>query len=81
MIGTIGGILGWLIANGPTLIAAGTGIADVVSSFFKLFGGKAKDTQVTRAEFDAFVNECLGDDGKRLAIIAVAQGDLGQTSG
>lgn len=57
---TIGGILAFLIANGPSLIAAGSSVASIVSSFFEHFGGRGKDDAATLAEFNAFVDRCIG---------------------
>ncbi len=74
---SVGAILAFLIANGPTLITAGSSVASIVSAFFEDFGGKGKDDPVTEAEFNAFVDRCLGDRAKIEALIAAARAEMG----
>ena len=73
---TVGAILAFLISNGPSLIGAGTTLASIVTQFFSDFGGKGKDDPVTQAEFDAFVDKCLGTREEVLALVEKAKRDV-----
>ena len=73
---TVGGILAFLIANGPSLIGAGVTLSSIVSQFFADFTGKGKDDPVTQAEFDAFVEKCIGPREEILALVEKAKRDM-----
>jgi hypothetical protein len=73
---TVGGILAFLIANGPSLIGAGVTLSSIVSQFFEDFGGKGKDDAVSEAEFNAFVDKCLGSREEILALVEKARRDM-----
>lgn len=72
---TVGAILAFLIANGPSLITAGSSLASIVTEFFSHFGGRGEDDAVTEAEFNAFVDKCLGSRDEIQALIDKAKQD------
>lgn len=73
---SVGALLAFLISNGPSLIAAGAQVAELVNEFMSQFAHRGTSGTVTREEFDAFVDKCLGDKAEIQAIVDAARKEI-----
>lgn len=69
----LSGLIAFLISNGPTLLSTGMSVAGLVSDVMGLIN---KGGDISKDEFNAFVDKCLGKDTDLDAIIAQAKAEL-----
>ena len=75
---TAGSLLAFLISNGPTLISTGLSVGSLVSDFLSLIHGAKADgkTDITKDQFNTFVDKCLGQSSDLDALITQAKAEL-----
>lgn len=70
-------LLAFLISNGPSLISAGMSLAGLVRDFMSLFKKTVdEDRDLSQAEFNTFVDKCLGNGAELDAIVAQAKAEI-----
>lgn len=78
MWGTAIGLLGFLFKNSDALVAAGKAVGPLVGEVIGLINGAAAEgrTDLTRDEFNAFVDKALGDSTHLAQIIADLKAEI-----
>lgn len=72
----IGALIGFLISNGPNLIKAGMDIAGATADLIAIIRGKPDGSQMTRDEFNAFIDKHVPTEARIQVHIDAALRDL-----